>query len=109
MKNFIQDGDTLTVPAPTDGVDGGELVVVGSLAGVAIHTAAEGDDVEVKTSGVYELAKTSAQAWAIGQKIYATSAGVATSAASGNTLIGFATAVAANPSSVGSVKIGPTI
>ena len=46
MKNFIQSGRTLTVSAPAD-IKSGDLVVVGSLFGVAYCDAAIGADVEI--------------------------------------------------------------
>ena len=43
-KNFIQDGDIITVAAPYDVTSGGGLQV-GGLFGVALTTAAAGADV----------------------------------------------------------------
>lgn len=103
-KNYIQPGDVVTVAAPYD-VDGGDIVVVGTLAGVACYSAKTGEPVEVKLTGVFELGKTSAQAWAIGAKIYATSTGVATTAASGNIPMGLSVEPAANPSPTGRVRL----
>jgi predicted RecA/RadA family phage recombinase len=108
MKNFIEEGDSLTVPAPAGGVVSGDLVVIGLLAGVAATTQAAGIPVAVKTTGVFELAKVSAQAWTIGQSIYwdAVAKNATTSNAS-TTLIGYATEPAANPSAVGRVRLVP--
>jgi predicted RecA/RadA family phage recombinase len=108
MKNFIQEGDTLTVPAPSGGVLSGAPVIIGSLIGIAVATAALGVAVAVKTKGVFELPKVSAQAWAtLGLPIYwDATAGNATTTSSGNTLIGYNTETAANPSGVGRVRIG---
>lgn len=107
MRNFIQDGATLTAPAPTGGVISGDLAIIGALIGVATVTAAAGTPVAFKTTGVFELPKVSAQAWTIGALIYWDgTAKNATTTSSGNTLIGFATEAAANPSGVGRVKIG---
>jgi predicted RecA/RadA family phage recombinase len=107
MRNFIQPGDTLTVPAPTGGVLSGGMVIIGSLIGIATATAAVGVPVAVKTTGVFELPKVSAQAWTIGVPIYWDgTAGNATTTSTSNTLIGYASEVAANPSSVGRVRIG---
>jgi predicted RecA/RadA family phage recombinase len=105
MKNFIQPGDTLTVPAPSGGVVSGALVIIGSLIGVAGSTAAAGVDVAVKTTGVFELPKVSAQAWTVGAPIYWED-GAATTTATDNTLIGYATEAAVNPSAIGRVRIG---
>lgn len=105
-KNFIQPGSVVPVTAPR-AVKSGELVVVGVLAGVAQFDAASGDRVEIDTVGVYQLAKTSAQAWTEGAAIYAVPAtGFATTAATaGNLLIGTAAAAAANPSGTGAVRL----
>jgi predicted RecA/RadA family phage recombinase len=107
VKNFIEIGDSLTVPAPTGGVVSGDVVIIGSLIGIATATAAVGVAVAVKTKGVFELPKVSAQAWTIGAPIYWDgTAHLATTTSTSNTLIGYATEVAANPSSVGRVRIG---
>lgn len=106
MKNFIQRGAVVGVPAPRN-VASGELVIVGVLAGVAQHSAVSGETVEIATEGVFELPKTSAQAWTVGAAIYATPAtGVCTTASSaGNLLVGAALEAAANPSAVGIVRL----
>ncbi len=44
----------------------GALVRANSLIGVAAIDAAIGEEVEIKTTGVFDLAKTSAQAWEVG-------------------------------------------
>lgn len=103
-KSYIQSGDVLTVTAPADVVSG-DLVVVGDIVGVATHSALSGKSVEIKTTGVFELKKVSAQAWAtVGLAIYVAS-GEATTAASTNKLIGVNVATAANPSATGLVRL----
>ena len=107
MKNYIQSGDVLTVPAPAGGVLSGGIVIIGSLIGFATATAAAGVAVAVKTKGIFEVAKVSAQAWTVGAPIYWDStASNATTVSSANTLIGYAAEAAANPTSVGRVRIG---
>ncbi len=105
MKNYIQPGDSITVPAPAD-VKSGDLVVVGDLFGVAQFSAASGDPVEISTKGVFGLPKVSAQAWSVGAKVYYVAAdkNISTTA-TGNTFIGHATEAAANPSDVGAVRL----
>ena len=106
MRNFIQEGDTITVPASSGGVVSGAVVIIGSLLGIATTTQAVTVPVAIKTTGVFELAKVSAQAWAIGDKIYWDStASLATTVSTSNTLMGTATEVAANPSGVGRVRL----
>lgn len=105
MKNYIQPGDTLTVTAPYD-VDSGGGVLVGDIFGVAVFSAKSGEPVEIKTTGVFEHAKTSAQAWTVGTAIYWDASNKAfTSTASTNKLIGVAVAAAANPSVTGVVRL----
>lgn len=57
MKTFIQNGNVITVTAPTGGVASGDGVIIGSLFGVAAFTAAEDQAVEIATCGVYVLPK----------------------------------------------------
>lgn len=104
-KNYIQPGSVVTVAAPAD-VTSGTGVLIGKLFGVATHDAKSGEPLEIKTDGVWEMAKTSAQAWAtVGLDIYATAAGLLTTSATDNVLVGKNLAVAANPSPTGTVRL----
>ena len=110
MKNYIQEGDVLTFTAPSDSSDtdlsSGDGVLIGSIFGVCVTDVAMGDSGQMKTEGVFELPKTSAQAWTVGAKIYWDDTNkVCTTSSSGNSLIGVATAAAANPSSTGYVRL----
>lgn len=106
MKNYVQPGDNLTVTAPADTASGAG-VKVGVLFGVASHDALSGEPLVIATRGVYELPKTSAQAWTEGAAIYfIPGTGLCTTATTtGNLLIGVAAAVAANPSATGLVRL----
>lgn len=105
MKNYVQPGDVITIPAPED-VTGGKGVLVGSLFGIAAHDAASGSPVPVSRKGVFKMNKTSAQAWSVGAKIYWDgTAKECTTTATGNKLVGLATADAANPSEYGMVSL----
>ena len=106
MKNFRRSGNSIPVAAPAGGVVAGDGVLVGSLFGIAAADAAEGATVEIALIGVFEVKKTSAQAWTIGAKVYWDAANkVATTTASGNSLIGVAVEQAANPSATGLVRL----
>ncbi|MBO6755744.1 MAG: DUF2190 family protein [Roseibium sp.] len=106
MKNYIKPGNVLTMIAPTGGVVSGSLYEHGTIVGVATGPAAEGEEYELSVNGVFELAKTAAQAWAVGDAIYRDSAtGLATSVATANTKCGVAVAAAANPSGTGLVRL----
>lgn len=99
--NWVQPGDVLTIAAPYDVLSGGGMLV-GSIFGVAAHDALSGAQVSINKMGVFDLAKVSAQAWTAGALIYwDNSAKLATTVSTGNTLIGMATAAAADPSATG--------
>ncbi|MEM9734247.1 MAG: DUF2190 family protein [Pseudomonadota bacterium] len=108
MKNYVQHGDTLPLTAPSGGVVSGMLYIIGSLAGVALGSAAEGDAFEMKTCGVFDLPKTAANVVAEGAKLYWTGSELTTTA-SGNDLVGVAVAAAGNGVATAQVKIGPSL
>jgi predicted RecA/RadA family phage recombinase len=103
--NYVQPGDTMSVAAPYDRLSG-EGALVGSMFGVCVTDALSGETVQINTRGVWTLAKTSAQAWTVGAKVYWDDTNkVATTTSTSNTLIGVAAAAAANPSSTGNVRL----
>jgi predicted RecA/RadA family phage recombinase len=105
MKNFVQKGETLSLTAPYQIASGAGLLI-GSIFGVAVTAAESGAAVEAQTVGVFDLAKTSAEAWTVGAPIFwDDSAKEATIAGDDNTLIGVAVGIAANPSSTGRVRL----
>lgn len=105
MKNYVQDGDVLTVPAPAD-VLSGAGVLVGSLFGVACGNAASGADVEIQTEGVFELPKATGAAWTVGQRLYwDDTAKNLTGTASTNKLVAVAVVAAASGDAVGTVRL----
>lgn len=75
MKNYVQSGDVITVPAPAD-VTSGSFVAVGSLYGVAQADAKAGEDLALVTRGVFQLPVIDAGALAIGSPIYLATDGV---------------------------------
>lgn len=107
MKNYIQTGDNITVIAPSGGTVSGGLYKVGAIVGVAATTEAAGDPVVLKTQGVFDLTKTSAQAWAVGDLLFMnTTTRVLTNvSATGLVLVGTATEIAANPSATGACRL----
>lgn len=105
MKSYIQPGCVLTFPAPYDVVSGAGALI-GSFFGVAAKTYLSGAVGEFKLDGVYELAKTSAQAWVIGDPIFWDNTNkVLDNRASVGPMVGVATAVAANPTATGVVRL----
>lgn len=109
MKNFVQPGKSIDVPAPAGGSVAGRPVIIGSLIGIASVTAVATTLISIQPGGVWTLPKTQALAIAIGDKLYWDAINnVVNKTAAGNTLIGTAVSVAANPSDTVDVLLGPT-
>ena len=107
MKNFVQEGDTLTL-TPTAAVASGVGYLFGtSLFGVATNDVAANTPGEFLTEGVVELAKTSALAIAVGDRVFWDAANkVVNKTAAAQQCVGIAVAAAANPSATVAVKLG---
>jgi predicted RecA/RadA family phage recombinase len=86
MKNFVQEGNVLTLTAPTGGVLSGKPVAVGSVVVVPVSDADAGDSFGGHRCGVFSI--DTAGTPTEGAKAYITGAGQATVTASGNTLVG---------------------
>lgn len=69
MQNFIQNGHVIRVTAPVGGVASGAGLIVGNIFGIAAYTSAEGDPVELGTTGVYQLPKASAAVLTVGARV----------------------------------------
>jgi len=105
--NFIQPGKVVTITAPSGGVTSGVGVLVGSLFGVAQHDAADGEEVEILTEGVVEIAKTSALAISVGDRLFWDDTNkVVNKTATAQQCVGVAVADAANPSPTVSMRLG---
>ena len=93
MKNYIQDGDILTVTAPA-AVASGDFVQVGRIRGVAVAAAASGQPVELYTTGVFDIPKSGTEEFAtVGLPVYCVLSGngvktVTTASTTANVLIG---------------------
>lgn len=102
MKNYLLSGRSLSLPAPR-AILSGNVLTVGILAGVAKYDAAQGEPVEVETEGVFQLLKTSGEAWAVGDALYVIPAtGILTKAKTAGTLfVGAAVEPAASAATIG--------
>jgi predicted RecA/RadA family phage recombinase len=93
MKNYIQDGDTITVTAPAT-VASGDFVQVGRIRGIAVTDAASGAQVELKTTGVFSIPKSGTEEFAsVGLPVYVVLSGngvktVTTASTTANVLVG---------------------
>ena len=90
MKNFVQEGEIITVIAPS-AVASGDGVQVGSIFGVATTGAAQGFPVELKREGVFTLPVLNTDVITAGAKLFwdATNKRLTVTATS-NTLVGAA-------------------
>lgn len=105
MKNYVQKGENLTLPAPY-AVSSGDGALVGSIFGVAAGDAANGAEVDLVTVGVFVLPKVSTDAMAVGSPVYwDDDAKLVTTTATDNTKIGVSVATAVNPSGTTSVRL----
>jgi predicted RecA/RadA family phage recombinase len=106
MKNYVQDGETLTL-TPAAAVASG----VGYLFGQALFGVARGDVAintpgEFQTDGVVDIAKTSALAISVGDRLYWDSVNkVVNKTATAQQCVGVAVAAAANPSATVNMKL----
>lgn len=94
MRNFVQPGDTLTIPAPA-ALASGAVVIAGKIIGIAAGAAESGKPVDVVTVGVFNLPKVGADAFTVGADVYWDAEDdLATVTSSGNTRLGVAVAAA---------------
>ena len=111
MKNFVQEGKTITVIAPA-AVLSGDLVVVGSIAGVAAFDAAQDAEVEITTLGVFGLPKVPTDVIAQGDKLYwdaALSQLTKTAGTGSKPLVGYAAEAAGNGTTTVYCALLPTM
>ncbi|MBF0182691.1 MAG: DUF2190 family protein [Magnetococcales bacterium] len=94
MKNWIQPGDTVTVVAPV-AVNSGEGLLVGTLFGIAISTAAINTNMEMITTGVVDLPKANLAITQGAKVFWDNTAKNVTTTVGTNTLIGCAIVAAA--------------
>lgn len=113
MKNYIQDGDTITVTAPAT-VASGDFVQVGRIRGVAVAAAASGSPVELKTTGVFSIPKAGTEEFAsVGLPVYCVLSGngvktVTTASGTSNVLVGINVATSGAVAGNLLVKLMPT-
>lgn len=107
MKNFVQEGDVLTL-TPTASVSAGVGYLFGAgLFGVAVNDVAANTPGEFRVNGVFSLAKTSALAISVGDRLFwdATNK-VVNKTATSQVCVGVAVAAAANPSASVLARLG---
>lgn len=106
MKNFVQSGFIVPVPAPAGGAVSGKGVLIGALFGVAAASADAGLPVEIATQGVFDLDKVSADAFSLGAPVYwDATAKACTVEDEGNTRIGAALVTAGAGATIVRVRL----
>mgnify|MGYP003344454431 CR=1 FL=1 len=111
MKNYIQEGEYMTLTAPYDR-NSGEGALVGALFGVAVADVLSGAEGVFCTEGIFTLTKATGNGTggSQGAKAYWVAASKSVSAASsGNTLIGCFAATCADADSTANVRINGTV
>jgi len=94
--NHVQTGDVLDYTNATGSdISSGDVVIVGTLAGVALVDIADGDSGSVAVKEVWSLPKKADEAIAQGVAVYLDSNGDITATATDNTFAGHAFAAAA--------------
>jgi predicted RecA/RadA family phage recombinase len=109
MTNMVGEGDVLTLVAPGQ-VEAGDVVIVGSIFGVAAQAAGNGAPFDCRVAGIFDLKKVEAEAWAQGVPIYWDQAQSLATTVAGpeenpNTRIGVAVELAANDKPTGRVRL----
>lgn len=105
MRNYIQPGVNLTLPAAAD-IKSGEVFILGAITGIAAGDALEDEMVDVVTSGVFSVDKVGAESFDVGDPVYfATATKLATSTASGNVHIGTCVKIAVSGSASVETKL----
>ena len=107
MKNFIQEGDTLTL-TPAAAVASGVGYLFGAgLFGVATNDVVISTPGEFLTEGIVEIGKTSALAISVGDRLFWDPAGkVVNKTTTAQQCVGVAVTAASNPSPTVRMKLG---
>ncbi|MBF0560997.1 MAG: DUF2190 family protein [Alphaproteobacteria bacterium] len=106
MKNYVQPGHTVTAVAPTGGILSGQGLLFGALFGIASFSADEGAEVEIVTTGVFDLPKAPNAVLGAGARVaWDTSAVQVVAPATGMVPIGVALAAAGNGATTVRVRL----
>ena len=107
MKNFVKDGDVLTLTPAADVASGVGYLFGAALFGVATNAVANGTEGEFVVEGVVTIGKTSALAIAVGDRVFwdATNK-VVNKTTTAQQCVGVAVEAATNPSSTVKIMLG---
>lgn len=107
MKNYVKEGDVLTLTPSADVASGAGYLFGAGLFGVATNAVANGAAGEFITEGVVTIGKTSALAIAVGDRVFwdATNS-VVNKTSTAQQCVGVAVEAAGNPSATVKIKLG---
>ncbi len=109
MQNYVQPGKALDITMAAAFTKGDGVQVGTALFGVAVDTYASGAAGVIWTDGVFDLAKTTAQAYSAGDRIYWNSSTKKTTTTTGGNLqVGVAVAAAGSTDTTARVLLGVT-
>lgn len=106
MKTFVQNGETLTLAPSADVATGVGFLFGAALFGVAVRDAKNGVASEFQVDGVVTIAKTSALAISVGDRLFWDSVNkVVNKTTTAQQQVGVAVEAASNPSPTVKMKI----
>lgn len=106
MKNYIQSGRALDVIVPAGGCTAGKGIQIGVMFGVAAVTAVATATASIEIEGVFDLDKTTGQAWTLGAALYwDDTAKKVTTTVSTNIKIGVCALAALSADTIGRVRL----
>lgn len=105
-QNYIESGDVLDYTVgSSETITSGDVIIKGTLVGVALGSGTEGSVVSIRTRGVFQLPKATG-AITLGAAVYWDDTNnVVTTTASGNTLIGKAWSAQASGDATVNVRL----
>jgi len=104
MKNLVQKGDVLSLTAQT-AIEGGQIVEIGAIVGVAAGDADNGEQFDLHTVGVFRLPKVPTDVITVGEELYTDGDVVGEQDTSLTTKIGVAVEAAGNGATSVAVRL----
>ncbi|MEM7006512.1 MAG: DUF2190 family protein [Pseudomonadota bacterium] len=104
MRNHIQAGHNIDVPAPST-VNSGDGVIIGALFGIASTDAEANETVAIAITGVYDLPKNAADDISVGDALYWDDATSEVTTTDTGAKIGVAVAAAIAPTAIARVRL----
>ena len=104
---FVQDGKVIDITAGSAAINAGDIVISGSIVGIAKNDIPANAAGAIATEGVYDIVKNAGDEFTTGDEVYWNAdSGYACASASGLTKIGTAVAAAGSAAVIVRTKIG---